>query len=346
MKQFITLPKLKKGDQVAVISPSAGLPGIFPWVYELGIDRLREHFGLKPIEYHTTRQMNSSLEDRAKDILAAFSDPNNKAVFTSIGGFDQIKLIKLLDPKVLLKNPKPFFGFSDNTHLHNYLWSLGIPSYYGGAIMTQFAFQQGMIPQTIESINHALFDIGEYEVICSTEYNDEGLEWADKDNLKNKRMMEPNRGWFWDGKTDVEGVLWGGCVESLIAQFTVGKYLPKDEELENCVLYLETSEEIPDPWVLAYLLYGFGERGWLDKFNAVFVGRPKAWNSDKQKTLQEKIDYTTEQNQIILKTIREYSKTIPVIQNLDFGHTDPQIIVPSGNKARISSSQQKIFFNY
>ncbi len=93
MKQFQKLPKLSKGDQVAVISPSSGLPQIFPWVQDLGLERMRSTFGLEPVEYPTTRVMGSSLEDRARDVMAAFADPKNKAVFASIGGSDQVKLI-------------------------------------------------------------------------------------------------------------------------------------------------------------------------------------------------------------------------------------------------------------
>ncbi|MFG1802029.1 hypothetical protein ACGFI4_17875 [Micromonospora carbonacea] len=33
-------PKPRPGDRVAVVSPSAGLPAVFPHVYELGLRRL------------------------------------------------------------------------------------------------------------------------------------------------------------------------------------------------------------------------------------------------------------------------------------------------------------------
>jgi muramoyltetrapeptide carboxypeptidase LdcA involved in peptidoglycan recycling len=39
--------------------------------------------------------------------MEAFADPANKAVFTSIGGFDQIRLIKYLDPQVILPIGQP-----------------------------------------------------------------------------------------------------------------------------------------------------------------------------------------------------------------------------------------------
>lgn len=346
MKEFISLPKLAAGDQVAVISPSAGLPGIFPWVQDLGLTRMQKQFGIVPKEYPTTRKMGSSLEDRATDVMDAFQDAANKAVFTSIGGEDQIKLLKLLDPQVLTDNPKPFFGFSDNTHLHNYLWNLGIPSYYGGAIMTQFALEGGMHDMTVDSIRHALFDSGEYELQVGDEYTDIGLDWSDESNLTKNRQYEPNEGLQWDGSVDAEGILWGGCVESLIVQAATGKYLPTDHDLNGTILYLETAEDIPEHWIVEYLLTGFGERGWFDRFRAVLVGRPKAWEFDKQNNTEQKAAYKQQQRETITKAVREYNKRIPIIQNLDFGHTNPQILIPSGNKARISCSDKKIFFSY
>ena len=340
------LPKLSKGNQVAIISPSAGLPGLFPWVQEQGLRRLCDVFGLIPKEYPTTRTMGASLEDRARDVMAAFANPKNKAIFTSIGGEDQIKLIKHLDAKVFLDNPKPFFGYSDNTHLHNFLWNLGIPTFYGGAVMTQFAMQGSMHDITVNSLNHALFDKGEYELEVANEYNDEGLDWSVKANLSKVRKMEANDGFIWNGNADTEGILWGGCVESLIEQSTSAKYLPKDDDLENTILFIETAEDIPEHWVIEYLLTGFGERGWFDKFHAVLVGRPKAWEFDKPNDAKAKAAYRKQQRETVLKTVREYNQQIPVVQNLDFGHTDPQVVLPMGKKVRVVTSAKKIFLSY
>jgi muramoyltetrapeptide carboxypeptidase LdcA involved in peptidoglycan recycling len=346
MKHFISLPKLKPGDQVAIISPSAGLSGLFPWIQDLGLERIKNEFGLIPKEYPTTRQMNSSLEDRARDVMAAFSDPENKAVITSIGGGDQIKLIKHLDPEVFLKNPKPFFGYSDNTHLHNFLWNLGIPSFYGGAVMLQFAMHSKMHEFTKEYLNKALFESAEFELMSSPEFNDIGISWAEKDRLHEERFMESNQGFIWNGSKDAEGRLWGGCVESLTVQFNANKYLPSADDLNGAILYLETAEDIPESWVIEYLLVGMGERGFLKNFSGVLVGRAKAWEFDKQNSTEQKQAYKKEQQEVVLKTIREYNSDIPVIQNLDFGHTDPQVPLPSGNICRIDSKNQKIYLRF
>jgi hypothetical protein len=42
---------------VAVLSPSAGLPELFPLPFETGLQRIRDDFGLMPVEYPTTRRM-------------------------------------------------------------------------------------------------------------------------------------------------------------------------------------------------------------------------------------------------------------------------------------------------
>lgn len=346
MTEYIKLQKLSKGDKVAILSPSKGLPGLFPWVQDLGLQRLRDVFGLEPIEYPTTRQMDSPLSDRAHDIIAAFADPEIKAIIASIGGNDQIKLLKLLDVDVIRSNPKPFFGFSDNTHLHVYLSNLGIPSYYGGSVMTQLAMQGSMKELTVESLNKALFDGGQLVTNGSQTYNDIGLPWADPTLLATERVMEPNEGLVWDGKNDATGLLWGGCVESMIAQCAAEMYLPKTSEMKDRILFLESSENIPPHWTMRYLLVGFGERGWFDELAGVMIGRPKAWNFDRQKTTEEKADYRTMQRETVISVLREYNTEIPIVQNVDFGHTDPQIVLPIGRSAKLSLDNGTISFDY
>jgi muramoyltetrapeptide carboxypeptidase LdcA involved in peptidoglycan recycling len=60
--------------------------------------------------------------------MAAFAEPEIKAVIATIGGEDELKVLAHLDPEVLAANPKPFFGYSDSTNLHLFLWKLGLVS--------------------------------------------------------------------------------------------------------------------------------------------------------------------------------------------------------------------------
>lgn len=346
MKHFQKLPKLSKGDLVSIISPSADMAGRWPWVLELGLDRLKDEFGLLSKEYPATRKLNASLRERAEDIMSAFRDPDTKAVIATIGGQDQIKLLKYLDKEVFLENPKPFFGFSDNTHLGNYLWNLGVPSYYGGCILTQYSFEQAMQDFTLEYLRYAFFDTGEYELKRSPEYNDITNNWEQEESLKIPRVMEENEQWNWDGSNNAQGILWGGCLESMVVQSATQVYMPKNEDLDGTILFLESADGNTLPWIAEYVLTGFGERGWFDKFQAVLVGRPKSWELDLQIGSEQKAKYRKEQRDMILKIVRQYNVDIPIIQNLDFGHTDPQAVLPKGGIARIDSDTKKIYLTY
>ncbi len=51
---FVKLSNLKKGDKVAILSPSFAALGKWPLVYELGLKRLREVFELEPVEFSVT----------------------------------------------------------------------------------------------------------------------------------------------------------------------------------------------------------------------------------------------------------------------------------------------------
>lgn len=344
--EFKKLNKLKKGDKVAILSPSFAAPGVWPHVHELGLKRLREVFELVPVEFPSTRKVGATKEERSADLIAAFEDKEIKAVITTLGGDDQVTYIKNLPSAPFANNPKLFFGYSDNTHFMNFLWQNGVPSYYGGALFTQFAMQGKMDDFTVEYIKKALFEEGEFEISASKTFNDVSLEWGVVENLNKTRQQEPNDGWKWDGDINTDGVTWGGCLESIDEILRHGIDIPTPEDFDDVILITETSEEIPPADYVYRVFRALGERGVLNNMKAVLVGRPKAWERGNQMDREQKEKYKNEQQEIILKIVREYNKTIPVIQNMDFGHTDPQIPFPYGKKVKIDSQNKKIFVDF
>src|SRR5690349_16070325 len=107
MKTFITFKKLKRGDKVAIVSPSFGAPGTWPDVYDLAKSRLKEIFSLEPIELQFTKKVGAFPEERSKDLIDAFKNKEVKAVISSLGGNDQVTYIKNLPKEPFLSNPKP-----------------------------------------------------------------------------------------------------------------------------------------------------------------------------------------------------------------------------------------------
>ncbi len=336
------LPKLKRGDKVAIVSPSFAAPAVWPHVFEFGLERLRTISELEPVVYPATAKINATLEEKATDLIAAFSDPEIKAVISTLGGDIQVTYVKNLPNEVFSQNPKPFFGYSDNSHFCNHLFLLGIPSFYGAALFTQFAYQKEMDPFTVKYIKHALFGEGQIELVSSVEFNDIGLSWSDKSLLNTEREYEINDGWTWDGTEDAQGYLWGGCIESVDEMLRHNVRIPSLEQFAGIVLMLESSEEIPSADYVSRVIRAFGERGILERIQGVCVGRAKAREFGNEPSAAARQEYRRKQQEIILKMVRQYNITIPVVQNMDFGHTDPQIPMPYGGVINIDAKTKRI----
>jgi muramoyltetrapeptide carboxypeptidase LdcA involved in peptidoglycan recycling len=340
-------PKPRPGDKVAVVSPSAGLPGLFPMPYELGMRRLREEFELVPVEYPATRRMGASAAERAADLHAAFADPDVTAVLATIGGDDQITVLPHLDADLIRANPKPFFGHSDNTNLLAYLWNLGIVGYYGGSVMFHFGRPGAMHPLTAVSLQAALFTSGEYELRESTTYGDVDRDWGDPATFEATPAMQGCAGWDWHSADRVvEGVTWGGNLEILSWLLMADREVRPAAAYDGMVLLIETSEELPSATEVYRILRNMGERRLLGRFEAIVVGRAKAWFFDRPNTPEQKAEYAKEQREAILRAVAEYNPRAMVVFDVDFGHTDPHVVVPIGGRIRVDGLARRITVRY
>jgi len=194
--------KLKKGDKVAIVSLSSGLAGeeMFRHRYELGKKRL-EQLGfnvvtmknaLKGIEY-----LYNHPEKRAEDFMEAILDKDIKGIICNIGGDDTIRLLPYIDFEAIANNPKVFMGYSDTTINHFIMQKAGVVSYYGPAVMTDFAENNNMHTYTLKYINEVLLENREDIVIKSSDkWTSEYLDWAieENDNISRK-MNEEKRGY-------------------------------------------------------------------------------------------------------------------------------------------------------
>ncbi|MEV4410674.1 S66 peptidase family protein [Catellatospora sp. NPDC049609] len=346
MADMIYPPKPRPGDRIAVLSPSAGLPAIFPGVYEQGLARLRDGFGLVPVEFPTTRVMGADPRERARDVTAAFADPAVTAIMASIGGDDQITVLRHLDDDVIRANPKPFFGFSDNTNLLHHLFGLGVVGYHGGAVMTSLARPGRMHPLTEQSLRAALFTPGWFDLTPSPDYGDEPHDWADDTLRGTEPPMWPAAGWTWTGaRRVVEGPLWGGCLE-ILSWLLQADLVAPPERFEGHVLVLETSEDMPSADDVYYTLRSMGERGMLGRFAAVLVGRAKAWNFDRPNPPEQKAAYRAAQRAAVERAVAAYAPDAVLVFDLDIGHTDPQQILPIGGTARVDAQQRRVSVRY
>lgn len=340
---------LQPGDTVAVLSPSAPGPALFPEVYELGLRRLRADFGLEVVEFPTTRAAQATPAERAADLHAAVADPRVRGILTSLGGDDQIRVLDHLDPELLRRHPKPFFGYSDNTNLHLFLWNLGLVSYHGGAVMVQWGRPGRMHPATEHSLRQALFQRGEHRLADPGESTDEEqCDWNDPGTLAVAPHLEPTAPWSWHGPDHpVTGTLWGGCLEILAMHLAEGgRHLPGPEALRGAVLLIETSEEMPSADLVHRTLTGLGERGLLGGLAGVIAGRPKAWSFTDRRDRAAKQRYREDQHRAVLDALHTVNPGAVVVLDVDLGHTDPQLVVPSGGQVRLDPVTRTVHVTY
>lgn len=113
-------------------------------------------------------------------------------------------IIRHLDDEVLAANPKPFFGYSDNTNLLHHLYHLhgqGGVAFHGGSVLVHLGRPGAMHPLTLTSLRAALFTEGWHELVASPDYSDEPLDWSDLTTPgaleKAVPPMFPATGWHW-----------------------------------------------------------------------------------------------------------------------------------------------------
>jgi muramoyltetrapeptide carboxypeptidase LdcA involved in peptidoglycan recycling len=339
--------KPKPGDRIAVLSPGAALPAVYPHPFDLGLRRLEERWEVRAVEFPSTRKLGSSPRERADDLHAAFADPEIKAVLTSIGGNDQIKVLAHLDADLFRANPKPFFGLSDNTNLCLYLGNLGIVSYYGGTVMTMLGRPGSIHPHSAESFAKAFFGSGWYDLRPADSFTDMSRDWAEPSSLDDEPEMLPGTGWRWYGSDrPAEGLLWGGCLEIVDYHLRTARYLLDDEAYDGRVLYLETSEELPGAAYVGAVLMCLGERGLLQRFAGLLMGRARGWRFGTGNDEAFRHTYVREQREAVLGAMAEYHPDVPVVLDVDFGHTDPQLVLPHGGEVRIDPAVRSVSVRY
>jgi muramoyltetrapeptide carboxypeptidase LdcA involved in peptidoglycan recycling len=112
------------------------------------------------------------------------------------------------------------------------------------------------------------------------------------------------------------------------------------------VLIVETSEEIPSADYVWRVFRALGERGILARVQGFLVGRPKAWDFGREQDNAAREHYRETQRATIRDIIRYYNPTAPIVQNLDFGHTDPQIPIPLGMPVSMDTGIQEVAISF
>ncbi|NLT58711.1 MAG: LD-carboxypeptidase [Clostridiales bacterium] len=331
---------LRPGDRVAAVSLSSGLAGEGAVIerFSLAQRRLSEHFSLElcpmPNALRGIEYLDRHPQARAEDWMAAVADPDIAGIFCTIGGEDSIRLLPHVDFGLLAANPKVFLGYSDTTVSHFMLYKAGVTSYYGPCLLMEFAENVAMHAYTSEHVVRALMDPPATQTILpSPEWTSEFLDWGDPSNNARRRSMTPDpRGYvLLQGEGVAEGPLIGGCLDVL--PMLIGTELwPSAGHFQSALLFLETSEECPPPSLLRYLLRNLAAQGLLERIGGILFGKPYHGR------------YEAEYWAVLRRVVAEEAgrPTLPILCNLNFGHTSPICTLPYGLRARIDCAARRL----
>lgn len=347
--------KLNKGDKIAIVSLSRGLLGMPFCKHELdiAINRLKE-FGLEPVIMPNALKdmdyIEKHPEARAADLKQAFMDDGIKAIITAIGGIDTYKTIPYLMEdaefmEAVRNNPKIFTGFSDTTNNHLMLNKIGLSTFYGPCLLVDIAeLDNEMLPYTKKYFEKYFMNESGFEIISSPVWYSDRKSYDPEEVGKPREAHQEQHGFeTLNGSGVVTGKLYGGCIESIYDAFTGASFedepsvyekyniFSTEEEWREKILFLETSEEKPNPEELEKMLVELKNRRIISLVKGIIVGKPQ----DEQ--------YYEEYKEVYRKVFKDLNT--PVLFNVNFGHSVPRCIIPYDAEATIDYDNRRIFIN-
>jgi muramoyltetrapeptide carboxypeptidase LdcA involved in peptidoglycan recycling len=322
-------PRLRPGATIGIVSPSWGGAGAFPHRVRNGVAYLQSQGFEVELSRHALEQhghVSDTAENRAADLHEMFERSHVAAIIAAIGGDHSCHLLPHIDFDLIRENPTIFMGYSDITVLNVAIWhECGLVTFNGPALITDFAEHPEPLAYTVESFARTVQEAEPVGRIApSSQWTEEILNWREKLDLTRPRRLEESPGWSWLRPGAREGVLVGGCIESL--QHLRGT--PYWPDLEGAILFLETSEEAPSPARVDGILMDYENMGILSKLAGLLFGRPMGYSESDKEALR----------QVIMERTAGFD--LPVIADMDFGHTAPQFLLPIGCRARIDSEEE------
>ncbi len=332
---------LKPWDTIATVSLSWWWPWACPERYAIGKQQLEQEFWVTVIEMNHTLQSAQRVyehpELRAQDLMDAFANPDIKAIISTIWWEESIRILPYIDFDIIRNNPKIFLWYSDSTITHFICQKAGLVSFYGPSIMAWFGENTGIFPYMAEYVQKSLFSPDPIGFLTpnTSWWTNELYDWWNPDNQNIKRNLMPNTPRRrLQGEGIVQGKLLWWCLD--VFPFMIGTSIrPTLDEWNDKILFIETSEEQMSINQFERIIRNLWSQGILQKIQGILL-----WRSQYNYTTQSQINY----DDTLLKIINEelWLTHLSIITNMDFGHTDPMMVLPLWVTARIDHNNNTI----
>ena len=334
--------RLEKGDKVAIVSPSRLSASVFPKLFKLGVDNLRRFFELDPIiSPHATLSIEQGYlhpELRAQDLNCAFENREVKGIISAIGGDESVRILQYLDGHVISGSPKFFCGFSDCTTITAYLARNRMCSIYGGAVMAGFAQMHNFPREFALYWRKIMFeDSTGLKMRRFPAYSEGYPDWAKSGSNGSIHKLKKSYGWSWSVGDGMTGRIFAANIE--VFDWLRGTpFFPQKSVFDDAILLLETSEEMPLPITVERLVRNLGIGGILERINGLAFGRFRGYTSGQRNDVMKRVGR-------VLSTEFGLSET-PLMEGIDFGHTDPCFPIPVGVRSRIANDEIELLESF
>ena len=313
--------RLKDSDEVRIIAPSQSLATLSQENIDLATRKL-ESLGLKvTFGKHVNEKDifgSSSVQSRIDDLHDAFQDNNVKAVLAVRGGSNANQLLKYINYDLIKNNPKIFCGYSDITVLQNAFFKMTGLVTYSGPQFSSFAMINGF-DYTLDYFKQILFDGAPVELYPSTDWSED--DWK---NSQNNRIFNKSEGYWVINTGKATGTIVGGNLST----FQLLQGTPYIPSLENTIAFLEADSITEGHCVVEFdrALQSLIYQPHFDKVKAIVFGR-----------FETKFGMTLEKLKMVIAAKPEL-QGLPIVANVDFGHTNPMITFPVGGTCEITVS--------
>ncbi|MDP1759962.1 MAG: LD-carboxypeptidase [Candidatus Woesebacteria bacterium] len=329
-------PRLRPGDTVGLVSPSAGVAGLVPHRIDRAaafLASLGYKIKIAPQAIQTAGYLSGTVEERVADLRAMFADPEVRMILCTIGGNHSNQLLRHLDYDLVRRDPKIFMGYSDITVLHYAFQSqANLATYYGPCAMTQFAEFPTMQEYTLSSFVREVTAAGDddpYNVPASSSWTNELLDWFTKADLTRPRAFEENEGYEWLVSGRASGPALGGAILSL--NHLAGTRYWVDPAGTIFFLDILKTKEL-DLSAVDALLADLDNLWVFDGIRGLVVGRPADYGPKEIVRLKE----------LLLRYAGK--KKYPILFNANLGHTDPILTIRYGRTIQLDAGRNLLRF--
>ncbi|HSX06929.1 MAG TPA: S66 peptidase family protein [Candidatus Saccharimonadia bacterium] len=315
--------RLQPGDEVRVIAPSDSWRKHRTQAYQRAKLRLEE-LGLR-VTYgahlkNQSRFGTGLAAERLADLHDAYRDPNVRLVIALHGGWSANTLLRGIDWELIRANPKPLMGYSDTTVLINALYAqTGMVNYLGPTFSTLGS--RHLQDYTFDNFRAVV--MGEAPLMLQR-----SREWQ----RARRAPLSKTRPWQVLQEGQGEGTIIGGNMGT----FYLLQGTPYQPMFDHPFILVAEDDDEPG----RYSAREFDRRlesllqlpGVREHIRGLVIGR---FQPSSLVTMPDVRHIVSKMG----------LRGIPVIADVDFGHTTPLLTLPIGGRALVSAQKNQASLN-